>query len=47
MIEKFISNKTENEGYPTHEEDFDYKLLVIRLKEINQNIALLEKIIFS
>ena len=47
MIEKFISNNIENEECLTHEEDFDYKLLIIRLKVINQNIALLEKIIFS
>ena len=47
MVQKFISNNIENENFPMHEEDSDYELLVIRLQEISENIALLEKIIFS
>ncbi len=45
MNNKFTSNKIENDDYLSKHEDFDYKDLIIRLKEIGANISLLEKMI--
>jgi len=47
MSENLNSNNNENEEFNLNNEDIDYKDLIIRLKDIKSNIALLEKIIFK
>ena len=47
MIENLNSNNIENDEFNLNNEDSDYKDLMIRLKEIKTNIALLKKIIFK
>ena len=46
MSENLTSNNIENDEPNLNTEDSDYKKLIIRLKEISQTIALLEKTIF-
>ena len=41
------SNNIENNEFNLNNEDSDYKDLIIRLKEIKTNIALLKKTIFK
>ena len=47
MSENLNSNNNENDEFILNNEDGDYKDLIIRLKEIKSNIALLEKTIFK
>ena len=47
MSENLNSNNIENDEFNLNNEDSDYKDLIIRLKEIKTNIALLKKIIFK
>ena len=47
MSENLNSNKIENDEFNLKNEDCDYKDLIIRLREIQSNIALLEKTIFN
>ena len=47
MSENLNSNNIENDEFNMNNEDSDYKDLIIRLKEINLSIALLEKKIFK
>ena len=47
MNENLNSNNIENDDYNLNTEDSDYKDLIIKLREIKSNIALLEKIIFK
>ena len=47
MSENLNSTNIENDELNLKNEDSDYKDLIIRLKEIKSNIALLEKIIFK
>ena len=47
MSENLNSNNIENDEFNLNNEDIDYKDLIIRLKDIKSNIALLEKIIFK
>jgi len=47
MSENLNSNNIENDEFNLKNEDSDYKDLIIRLREIKSNIALLEKIIFK
>ena len=47
MSENLNSNNIENDEFNLKNEDCDYKDLIIRLREIKSNIALLEKIIFK
>ena len=47
MSENLNSNNIENDELNLNNEDSDYKDLIIRLKEIKSNIALLEKKIFK
>ncbi len=47
MSENLNSNNIENDEFNLNTEDSDYEDLMIRLKEINLNIALLEKTIFK
>ena len=42
-----ILKNIENDDFNRKTEDSDYKDLIVKLKEINSNIALLEKIIFK
>tara|TARA_B100000524_G_C23473907_1_gene307178 strand:+ start:320 stop:463 length:144 start_codon:yes stop_codon:yes gene_type:complete len=46
MDEKFTSNNIQNDKAPLNSADTDYKNLIIRLKDISERIALLEKTIF-
>ena len=46
MSEKFTSNNIQNDEFNLSNKEIDYKNLVIRLKNIRLNIALLEKTIF-
>tara|TARA_Y100000994_G_scaffold192250_1_gene161517 strand:+ start:365 stop:508 length:144 start_codon:yes stop_codon:yes gene_type:complete len=46
MNEELTPNNVENDDFILNIEDFDYKNLIIKLKDISTNIALLEKIIF-
>ena len=46
MSEELTSNKFQNDDFNLNTEDVDYKNLIIKLKDISTNIALLEKIIF-
>ena len=45
MSENLNSNNIENDEFNLNNEDSNYKDLIIRLKEINSTIALLEKTI--
>ena len=47
MSENLNSNNIENDEFNLNTEDSDYEDLIIRLKEINLNISLLEKTIFK
>ena len=47
MIENSTPNNIENDECNLNDEESDYKDLIIRLKEIKKNIALLEKTIFK
>ena len=47
MSEKLNSNTLENSDLNPTNEDSDYKDLIIRLKEIKTNIALLKKTIYK
>ena len=47
MSENLNSNNIENDEFNLKNEESDYKDLIIRLREIKSNIALLEKIIFK
>ena len=46
MIENQTQNNIENDYFNLNNEEKDYKNLMFRLKEIKDNIALLEKTIF-
>ena len=46
MNEELTPNNVENDDFILNIEDVDYKNLIIKLKDISTNIALLEKIIF-
>ena len=46
MNEELTPNNVENDDFILNTEDADYKNLIIKLKDISTNIALLEKIIF-
>ena len=46
MNEELTPNNVENDDFILNTEDVDYKNLIIKLKDISTNIALLEKIIF-
>ena len=47
MGENLNSNNIENDEFNLNTEDSDYQDLIIRLREIKSNIALLEKTIFK
>ena len=47
MTENLNSNNIENDEFNLKTEDSDYQDLIIRLREIKSNIALLEKTIFK
>ena len=47
MSENLNSNNITNDEFNLNTEDSDYKYLIIKLREIKSNIALLEKIIFK
>ena len=47
MSENLNSKYNENKEFNLNNEDSDYKDLIIRLKEIKTNIALLKKTIFK
>ena len=47
MSENWNSNNNQNEDFNLNNEDSDYKDLIIRLKEIKLNLALLKKTIFK
>ena len=47
MSENLNSNNIENDDFNLNNEDSDYKDLIIRLKEIKTNIALLKKTIIK
>ena len=47
MSENLNSTNIENDELNLKNEDSDYKDLIIRLREIKSNIALLQKIIFK
>ena len=47
MIENFNSNNIETDECNVNTEDSDYKDLIVKLKKIKSNIALLEKTIFK
>ena len=47
MSENFNSNNIEKDENNLNNEDYDYKNLITRLREIKSNIVLLEKIIFK
>ena len=47
MNENLNSNKFENDEFNQGNEDCDYKNLIIKLKEINSTIVLLEKTKFK
>ena len=47
MSENLNSNNIENDELNLKSEDSEYKELIIKLREIKSNIALLEKIIFK
>ena len=47
MSENLNSNGIENDEFNLNIEDYDYKDLINRLKEIKSTISLLEKTIFK
>ena len=47
MSENSNSNNIKNDEFNLNTEDSDYQDLIIRLREIKSNIALLEKTIFK
>jgi len=47
MNRNLNSNNIEKDEFNKKTEEFDYKDLIVKLKEIKSNIALLEKIIFK
>ncbi len=47
MSENLTPNNTKTDEFYTNAEEIDYQNLIIRLKEIKKNIALLEKTIFK
>ena len=47
MNENLTSNNIENDEFSLHDEETDYKNLIIRLKEIKTTITFLEKTIFK
>ena len=47
MSENLNSNNFENDEFNLNNEESDYKDLIIRLKDINATIALMEKTIFK
>ena len=47
MNENLNSNNIENDDFNPINEDSDYKDLIVKLKKIKSNIALLEKTIFK
>ncbi|MDA9700478.1 hypothetical protein N9V02_01320 [Prochlorococcus sp. AH-736-L23] len=47
MSGNFNSNNVEKDEFDMNTEDSDYEYLIIKLKEIKSNIALLEKTIFK
>ncbi len=47
MIGNLNSNNIDNDKFNLNNEECDYKNLITKLKEIKENIALLEKIIFN
>ena len=47
MSENLNSNNIDNDKFNLNNEECDYKNLITKLKEIKENIALLEKIIFK
>ena len=47
MSENFNSNNIENDEFNLNNEESDYKDLIVKLKEIKSNIALLEKTLFK
>ena len=47
MNEEFTSNNKKNDELILSREEFDYKNLITKLKEIKTTISLLEKIIFK
>ena len=47
MSENLNSNNIKNDEFILNNEDSDYVDLIIKLREIKSNIALLEKIIFK
>ena len=47
MSENLNSNNIENDELNQNTEDSDYKDLILKLREIKSNIALLKKIIFK
>ena len=47
MNEEFTSNNKKNDEPSLSREEFDYKNLITKLKEIKTTISLLEKIIFK
>ena len=47
MSEKLPSNQLDSDDFYLNTEDTDYKNLIIRLKDIGETIALLEKTLFK
>ena len=47
MTENLNSNNIENDDFNVNTEDSDYKVLIVKLKEIQSTIVLLEKTIFK
>ena len=47
MCENLSANIIDNDEFNKNDGENDYKKLIIRLKEIKSNIALLEKTIFK
>ena len=47
MSENLNSNNIENDEFNLNNQDCDYKDLIIKLREIKSNIALLEKTILK
>ena len=47
MSENLTSDDIENDEFKLKKEDYDYKNLISRLKEIKTSITLLEKILFK
>ena len=47
MSENLTPKNTKTDQFDINTEEIDYQNLIIRLKEIKKNIALLEKVIFK